>query len=436
MSRSSVPSAAHGTVTTQTPITAQGLRFTLTGFTVAQTTGNGITLDNGSGVGVITADFGTNGSASVITSTVSASITTTTLNILAAGNTTSTGGGNGNTTTALGGTNSYTTLNIGGGAQGGSQVGINRVNIVSAAALPVGAVINYTGPNSSLSNNGSSLTLNMANNFIINPSGTYTPDAFRAYFGATSGNSTNLSGTISGNGDLVFAAGINGGAGIITLQAANSYVGYTRFSHSTTGVIRLGVSDALPTGTALIFGDASSNNFGAFDLRGLNQTVASLQTNLATGRTANGITNTTGATLSTLTLNNTAGTTTTYESIIGIPANLTNLAGASNNIALVLASTNTGTQVLTGNSTYTGGTTIGGGTLLANGQTGTNSGTGTGAVQVNSGGTLGGTGQIAGSVTVNGGGGIRGGDASGVGTLTLNNGLTLTTGAGSTLSDH
>jgi hypothetical protein len=50
-------------------------------------------------------------------------------------------------------------------------------------------------------------------------------------------------------------------------------------------------------------------------------------------------------------------------------------------------------------------------------------------VTVNNGGTLGGTGRAEGAVTVNGGGTIRGGDATGVGTLTLGNGLTMLSGA-------
>ncbi len=62
----------------------------------------------------------------------------------------------------------------------------------------------------------------------------------------------------------------------------------------------------------------------------------------------------------------------------------------------------TGTLTLSGNnSNYSEGTTINGGTLLANNSTG--SATGTGAVQVNAGGTLGGSGSVSGAVNVAGG---------------------------------
>ena len=97
--------------------------------------------------------------------------------------------------------------------------------------------------------------------------------------------------------------------------------------------------------------------------------------------------------------------------------------------SLAIVKTGTGTQVFSGNNTYSVGTTINAGSLLVNGQTGSNSGTGTGVVAVNNTGTFGGTGRAAGAVTVNTGGTIRGGDATGVGTLTLGNGLTMASGA-------
>jgi fibronectin-binding autotransporter adhesin len=80
-----------------------------------------------------------------------------------------------------------------------------------------------------------------------------------------------------------------------------------------------------------------------------------------------------------------------------------------------------GTLTLTGANTYSGNTTISGGTLLVNNSSG--SGTGSGAIAVN-GGTLGGSGTISGAVTVNSGGTLAPGTAS-IGTLTINNSLTL-----------
>jgi len=78
---------------------------------------------------------------------------------------------------------------------------------------------------------------------------------------------------------------------------------------------------------------------------------------------------------------------------------------------------------LTKANTYTGGTTLKAGSLLVKNKTG--SATGTGAVQVNAG-TLGGTGKIAGAVTVGTGSGAGafvspGTSATKPGTLTINN---------------
>ncbi len=81
----------------------------------------------------------------------------------------------------------------------------------------------------------------------------------------------------------------------------------------------------------------------------------------------------------------------------------------------------TGTWTFTGNNTYTGATTINSGTLLVNGSLGNT------AVAVNSGGTLGGFGSIAGNVTVNGGGILSPGQS--VGTLGLGGDLTFSQGA-------
>jgi autotransporter-associated beta strand protein len=82
-----------------------------------------------------------------------------------------------------------------------------------------------------------------------------------------------------------------------------------------------------------------------------------------------------------------------------------------------LAKSGLGTMRLTGTNNYGGGTTVSAGKLLVNNASG--SGTGSGGVVVD-GGILGGTGTIAGVVTVNAGGTLSPGPGSAIGALTLN----------------
>ena len=88
-----------------------------------------------------------------------------------------------------------------------------------------------------------------------------------------------------------------------------------------------------------------------------------------------------------------------------------------------------GTTILTGSNSYTGTTTISAGTLLANNTAG--SAVGSSTVTVQSGGTLGGNGSIAGPVTIASGGKLTPG-SGGDGALSLSNGLTLQSGATTT----
>jgi hypothetical protein len=88
---------------------------------------------------------------------------------------------------------------------------------------------------------------------------------------------------------------------------------------------------------------------------------------------------------------------------------------------LGLGKSGSGLLTITNPQTFGGGLVVSNGTVLVNNASG--SGTGSGAVSV-VGGTLGGTGTIAGAVTVGSGGNLASGSA-GLGTLTINNTLNL-----------
>ena len=155
-------------------------------------------------------------------------------------------------------------------------------------------------------------------------------------------------------------------------------------------------------------GQAASTNLGTLDLNGRSQQIAGLDSTSGTNVSAlvnNTVTSTAAATL-------TIGGSGTYSYGAGTDANSGVITGA-----ISLFKQGSGTQTLGDANTYTGTTTVNGGTLLVNGSTVSSS-----AVTVGSSGTLGGTGNAAGTVAVNGT--LSAGNSTAVDTTG-----TLTTGA-------
>ncbi|MEN6496181.1 MAG: autotransporter-associated beta strand repeat-containing protein, partial [Thermoguttaceae bacterium] len=216
------------------------------------------------------------------------------------------------------------------------------------------------------------------------------------------------------------------------LGVKNTYGGNTYITTNTdivdatnpfSGNLRLGIDNALPTGTTVVLGGAYSLPGGAgtlgnalgsgkLALAGRNQELAGLLTK------GTGLVNRVvgaSATLSTLTLNIASGVNNTYGGFLGwTDANDDNLA---------LIKKGAGTLTLTAANSYANGTIVREGTLLVNNTTG--SGTGSGSVTVETGATLGGSGTISGQISVAAGGHLAPGNSPGIlhtGNVTLASG--------------
>jgi autotransporter-associated beta strand protein len=284
----------------------------------------------------------------------------------------------------------------------------NRVNLTTSSTI-TGGGITLNGAAAGPTGFVAASTSVSLNTNILNNSATSA-----TMLGASSGNTLSYGGVISGNAKLQISAGQTTGAGTVILTNNSDYDGDTYLNHASSGVLQLGITDALPIGTALYLAQSASGGTadtgGTLNLAGFSQTLAGVD---GAGR---GVVNTGGA--ATLTLAGSGNYTLTSE--IGVPTSTANLTATNNNITVI--KNGSGTQTLSGASSYSGGTTVTGGTLLAKNATG--SATGTGAVTTSSGTTLGGTGTLSpgtgNAISVSGS--VAPGDPttnSGVGTLTF-----------------
>ncbi|MBU3658483.1 MAG: T9SS type A sorting domain-containing protein [Flavobacteriales bacterium] len=243
-----------------------------------------------------------------------------------------------------GGTDATLTINV-------NQTGSNtsRINLSSNDATISIPILISAGSTSS--NYGNVAIVGTASNTAINETITNNTN-FKTTIGSTSGNSIVINEKISGSADLMFAAGSSGGAGTITLNAENDYSGSTIFNAANSGVILLGIDNALPTTTDVMMANSTSNG-GILDLNGKNQEIASLTNGAGGGSIRNN-----GVVSSTLTIS--GASTTTFGLVI-----------ADGAVGLSLTRSGSGTTELTATNTYTGLTTVSGGTLRFNKSGGT-----------------------------------------------------------------
>jgi fibronectin-binding autotransporter adhesin len=264
-------------------------------------------------------------------------------------------------------------------------------------------------------------------NLAINPGGpavanaNYSGTALAPYTGGTQ----TYNGIISGNGGLV-----QRGGGTTILNGANTYTGGTT---PTTGAIGLGTNStgnpvtAGPIGTGPLYlspevPDATGS--GQMFASGGARTIANaIQYPSATNNLTLIIGGTNNLTLAgSFNLNGNDGLgTQTNRTLQVTNTGLTTISGVISGSGFNLTKTGNGVLALSTAETYSGITTVSGGTLLVNGSLGA------GGVTVTNG-LLGGSGTIAGPVTAQTGGGVAPGNP-GIGTLTINNMLTLQSGS-------
>lgn len=222
------------------------------------------------------------------------------------------------------------------------------INLAGTSAGPTGFVA--TAPS------GSPIQVTL-NTDILNNSATSA-----TMLGANNSNTLIYGGVVSGAARLQISGGQDGGAGLVVLTNNSVYTGGTYFNQTSSGVTRLGISNALPTGTALYLqqsaGGGTLSTGGVLDLAGFNQTLAGVD---GAGR---GIANTGGA--ATLSLGGSG--TYTLTSQIGVPTSTNNLNGANNNITVI--KNGSGTQTFSGSKAFTGGLYINSGTLRITGSAG------------------------------------------------------------------
>ncbi len=195
------------------------------------------------------------------------------------------------------------------------------------------------------------------------------------------------------------------GPGTVILPAVGTYVGTWTVN---SGILQTNVPNALGSSPSVNFDSAST---GILRLNGNSATIAGLSSSVTPGTATveNG-----SATPLTLTSNPT--TNVAYHGLLqdGGAGSLTFVKGGAGSLTLAAA------------NTYTGGTTVSQGALVVTNTTG--SATGSGPLAVNATGVLGGTGSVAGAVTVASGGKVAPGTTVGnltVASLDLDSGSTL-----------
>jgi autotransporter-associated beta strand protein len=224
-----------------------------------------------------------------------------------------------------------------------------------------------------------------ANNLNVMPTGSNSMTFSNVVSG--SGNITKIGTTLILSGANTFTGKMTVATGTLSVGSLNSVVGGSASSNLGAPVtVANGTIDLGTTGTAtLLYTGAGETTDRVLNLAGTS--------GVTLNQSGTGLLNFTSDLTGTGSGNKTLTLTGSTDGIGRLGGAVVNSLGTT-----TITKTGTGTWILAGTNTNTGQTNVNGGTLLINGVTGS------GNVIVSSGGTLGGTGTVTSSVTVNAGG--------------------------------